>query len=109
MHTSSTQGDDREGNFDMVQHVSIHHKYIIRRYGVCVRSGKTISLAACVLRVILVGCMNAHQFDSRGRQGRKRNSEKCFLAIRTKARTVLWKGEECVQCAPDMSYEREGD
>ena len=30
---------------------------------------------SCVLRITLLGCMNAHQFDTRGRQGRKLNSE----------------------------------
>ena len=56
-------------------------------------------LAACVLRILLVGCMNAHQFDARGRHGRQLNSEHIFLlAIKTKASTVLGKGEECVPC-----------
>ena len=37
-------------------------------------------LAAYVLLIILVGCMNAHQLGARGRQGRKLNSKHFFCS-----------------------------
>ena len=37
-------------------------------------------LAACVLRIPLLGCMKAHQFDARRRQGRKLNHEHLFFS-----------------------------
>ena len=61
-----------------------------------------------MLRVTLVGCMNAHQFDARGRQGRKLNSEHLFFSRLTKARAVVGKGEECVPCDPGYEL-RKGD
>ena len=65
-------------------------------------------LAACVLRILLVGCMNAHQFDARGRRVRKLNSEHFFFANKAKARTVVGKGEECVPCNPGYELQKRG-
>ena len=105
-------------------YVHIHHKKNIRRYDVCSfgsRSNPEIKasvyktdrrkrLATCVLRTILVGCMNAHQCDAIGRQGKKLHYEHLFfLAIKTKAPARQW-GRERSAChvTPDLRCEREG-
>ena len=50
--------------------------------------------------------MNAHQFDARGRQGRKLNYERFSFAIKTKASTVVGKGEVCVPCDPEYELRK---
>ena len=74
------------------------------------RTNRRKRLAASVLRSILVGCMNANQFNARGRQGREPNSELFFFFATetTKASTVVGKGEECVPCDPGYEVREEG-
>ena len=51
--------------------------------------------------------MNAYHFDARGRQGRTLNSEHFFfLSIKTKASTVVGKGEDCVPCDPGYEFRK---
>ena len=66
--------------------------------------------------------MKAHQFDARGRQGRKPNSDSFFFSrlkrrqaryffffeTKTKASTVVRKGEECVPCDPGYELRKGG-
>ena len=102
-------------DIDTILHVNIHLSqemtYMFVRVEIkawnkriSIRTDSRKRLAACVLRMILliVGCINANQFDARGRQGRKLNSEHffSFREIKTKASTVVGKGEECVPCDP---------
>ena len=76
---------------------------------ISIRTDRRKHLAACVLRIMLVGCMNAHQFDARGRQGRKTYFWTfIFPAIRTEARTAVGKGEQCVPCDPGYELRKGG-
>ena len=77
---------------------------------ISIRTDQNKRLAACVLRVILVGFINAHQFDARGRQGRKPNSEPFFFFATktTKASTVAGNGEKCVPCDPGYELRKGG-
>ena len=69
---------------------------------ISIRIDRRKRLAAWLVRMMLVGCMNAHQFDAKGRQGRKPISEGGFFATKTKASRVMSKG----QCVPhDPEYE----
>ena len=73
---------------------------------ISIRTDRRKRLAACVPRIILVGCMNAHQFDARGRQESKPKSD-FFFAPKAKASTVVGKGEECVPCDPGYELRKE--
>ena len=59
---------------------------------VSIQTDRRKRLAACVLRIILVGCINAHQFGATGRTGG--NLILTFFLSRLKRRHARWWGRE---------------
>ena len=61
---------------------------------ISIQTDRRKRLAACALRIIRVGWVNAQKLDARACQGRKFNSDFFFfLAMKTKARSIIDNGE----------------
>ena len=75
---------------------------------VSIQTDRRKRLAACTLRIVLVGCMSVNQLDSKWRQRRNLFLNIFFLTIKTKASTVVAKGEEWVPCDPGYELRKGG-